>query len=116
MIAVTPAELRRELEYAARISEKIPSNGRDHARFSVAPRDREGRTCAAWRADHYWVRAYYTNCNGVDLGPLEAALKGWPGVYRTTQVVRRKIHDSDWPDRHRITDPYLRDQVWALVR
>jgi len=117
-----PSELKWEL------TARLPRWENEEARVFVTPCDKDGRRCAAWRADHYCIQAFYTPTAVPSLGPLEQALQVWPGVYRTT-----KVHvllddngqmigktplpvDRDWPDKKLITDPYLRPQVWALIR
>lgn len=113
-----PAELKRALEYV------LP---RQHGTYSpivrVTPRDRTGRRCAAWAADHYEVRAYYTTTDLDSLNQLEKALGERPGAYATTQVLRdqgrNKVTNPEWPTvagTARRGFHELRPQVLALVR
>ncbi|WP_336204400.1 hypothetical protein [Nonomuraea sp. LPB2021202275-12-8] len=87
-----PSELKRALEYA------LPrQNGTYSPTVRVTPRDRTGRKCAAWAADHYEVHAFYTTTDLASLDQLEKALSDRPGVYATTQVLRNQ-------DRNEVTN------------
>jgi hypothetical protein len=107
----SPAQLRDELKYS------LPGIRLHGGYVQVTPQDREGRRCAAWEAEWYEIAAYYIEM-GRPLDELEAALKAWPGVIRTTQVTGypAQVRDADWPGftRRRGTDD-LRPQVLAHV-
>jgi hypothetical protein len=92
-----------------------PNNDRVHIRSW--PLDRRGRRCAEWCAHHHMIRAFYTVTSyRDDLSELEQALQNVPGVYATTQVLKAKVVNPDWPYQWRITDSGLRNQVWALIK
>ncbi|GAA4976148.1 hypothetical protein GCM10023334_102410 [Nonomuraea thailandensis] len=113
-----PSELKRALEYA------LP---RQHGTYSpivhVTPRDRAGRKCAAYVADHYEVHAFYTTTDCDSLERLEKALGERPGVYVTTRVLRNQgrneVTNPAWPAAAGLARRGfhgLRPQVLALIR
>lgn len=114
---VLPAELRHQLE------DLLPrQHGVCRPVVQVTPRDRGGRKCPAYEADHYEVRAFYTTTDADSLDLLEKALREMPGVYVATQVRRvrgrNEVTNSEWPAaagtvRRGFHD--LRPQVIALI-
>lgn len=105
-------------ELARRIGEGIGPELTGQVCFRVTRLDRDGRRrVAGWDTEWYEVSAYYT-AMGTPLDGLEAALKTWPGVVRTTRVTGfpAQIRDEDWPGWTRRRDRHnLRPQVLALI-
>jgi hypothetical protein len=111
-----PSELKRELEH------QLPRQHGYPPIVRVTPRDSAERKCAAYAATHYEVRAFYTTTDANSLSLLEGALRDFPGVYLTTQVVRsqgrNEVTNPGWPvpagaARRGFHD--LRPQVIALI-
>jgi hypothetical protein len=70
-----------------RLVRALPQHASSGAPFvDVWPRGVDERRCAACRADHYEVAAYYVVSDYESLVPLEKALQEVPGVYVTTQM------------------------------
>ena len=107
-----PAELRHQLK------SNLPrdrSGNRPH--IFVRPQDEDGRQCAAWCADHFEVRVFYTATAPDSLAALEQALKEQRGAFATTRVVHGRLSNPEFPRlMGRRYGPELRPQVWALIR
>jgi hypothetical protein len=117
-----PSDFKRRLQASLPAYSGVPVSVGD-----PVPRNRQERRCAAYEADHYEVRAFYTTVSRESLDMLEEALKAVPGVYATTQVRRASdrvtapnvFTNPDWPpplgtERRDRND--LRPQVLALIR
>lgn len=117
----SPSDFKIHLEAELPTYRKLPANVR------LTPRDKDERPCAAYKADHYEVQAYYTTVSYESLDVLEESLRTVPGVYATTQVRRSSdrvtaknvFTNPAWPpglgiERRDRRD--LRPQVLALVR